>query len=199
VEKDAILKEIVDLIDLQENAIQQHPPEVAAVYTYGRGRAIEGQRDAVESEADNPLPITLDEFKLVQRYMLTSSFISAFYHLAGDKARRDQAAHSCSLLVSGLGLDSELVLRRYIDNERNMETRNEAGGYCATPIRLSGCAHSFRDHFSCIANGCHQWILMLRRTASRKAPARPPLSLHTAFKNPYLSDQFARRTSCIAR
>ena len=116
--KPEMLHQIADLVDLQESAIQQHPAEIVAVYTKGRDAFIEGQRVAKEAEWTRATPLTLDELSLMHRYMLSSSFISAWYHLAGDKANRDKATHSCCTLVASLGPTSEQVMHKYIEYEQ---------------------------------------------------------------------------------
>lgn len=116
--KHEMLQQIAELIDLQESAIQQHPAEIVAVYTKGRDAFIKGQHTAKETEWSRAMSLTLDELSLMHRYMLSSSFISAWYHLAGDKANRDKATHSCSTLVASLGPTSEQVMQKYIEYEQ---------------------------------------------------------------------------------
>lgn len=112
------LQQIAELLDLQENAIQQHPVKTATVYLKGRSAFIEGQGTATETEWAHFLSLSLDELSLMHRYMLSSSFISAWYHLSGDKNQRDKTAHSCSTLVASLGPDPEQVMLKYIERER---------------------------------------------------------------------------------
>ena len=133
--KHELLQQIAELIDLQENAIQQHPAEIASVYIKGRDAFIEGQRTAKETEWARTLSLTLGELSLMHRYMLSSSFISAWYHLAGDEANRDKAAHSCSILVASLGPASDEVMRKYIEYEQLWRRTMEHEG--VTPRRLS--------------------------------------------------------------
>jgi hypothetical protein len=51
--------------------------------------------------------------------MLSSSFISAWYHLRGDKDQRDTAAYSCCALRASLtGASDEQMMTRDIDMEQ---------------------------------------------------------------------------------
>ncbi|MBL7046710.1 MAG: hypothetical protein ISR95_03660 [Candidatus Marinimicrobia bacterium] len=117
-DKHKIMNEIEELIVLCEKAIDNHPAEDIDIYRKGRDAFIEGQLSVKESDRPTANPLTMDETSLIQRYMLASSFISAWYHLAGDKANRDKAANSCATLVSGAGPGSEIVLRKYIEYEQ---------------------------------------------------------------------------------
>ena len=100
-----MLDEIAEQVDLQERAMQKHPPPTAAVYR--------------EYRDDLTPSIITDTERLLHHYMLSSSFISAWYHLAGDKAQRDKAAYSCSDLVgAAVDLDPTQVMRRHIELEQ---------------------------------------------------------------------------------
>jgi len=123
-----ILKQIQELAYQQENAILQHTAEVVDVYIMGRDAFIEGQSDTDKNELFDCTPITFDELSLMHRYMLSSSFISAWYHLKGEKANRDKAANSCSFLVASLGPEPELVMQKYIEYEQLWrKTMNDVG------------------------------------------------------------------------
>lgn len=113
--KQEIIKEISDLIELQEKAINQHPVEVVAVYTKGRDSFLIGQSSVKETEGS----LTKSEIRKMHLYMLTSSFISACYHLAGDNSNRDKMAHSCSNLLSGLDQDPMLVMEKFLGYEQS--------------------------------------------------------------------------------
>jgi hypothetical protein len=98
-----ILVELQQLTAEQERAISSHPPETAAVYSRGRDAFLEGHTKVPEGEWSRSAGLSLDEFATLHRYMLSSSFISAWYHLHGHGGARDKAVHSCSLLVSSVG------------------------------------------------------------------------------------------------
>lgn len=112
------LGQISELIDLQEKAIHNHPPATYSVYCKGRDAFIQGQETAAETEWSRAMSLSLDELSFIHRYMLSSSFISAWYHLRGDKANRDKAAQSCSLLIGSLTSNPEQVMLRYIKYEQ---------------------------------------------------------------------------------
>ena len=134
--REDVLSQIAELLEEQEAAIAEHPPETGAVYAKGRSAFIEGQSDATDTEWSHSVGLSLEELSLIHRCMLSSSFISAWYHLAGDTTRRDQLASSCSLLVAGVGLDAEDVMRRYIQYEQLWRGAMRHEGL--TPRRIPG-------------------------------------------------------------
>jgi uncharacterized coiled-coil protein SlyX len=116
--KEEVLREISELIAMQESAIQRHPRKLGAVYENVRDVIKSGQHTIWESETGETLPLNDHEISQIQHYLTCSSFISAWYHLAGEKENRDKAAHSCATLISSLGPDPEEVMRKYIESEQ---------------------------------------------------------------------------------
>lgn len=51
------------------------------------------------------------------RSLVAMAFMSAWYQRHGDTGRRDKAAQSAALLVSGTGLDSESVFKTLLQYE----------------------------------------------------------------------------------
>ena len=138
VDKDDIVRRMLELADLQEHAIHQHPAKVAAVYVKCRDAFMESQRSAEGNEWSRSTFLAPDELLLMHRYMLSSSFISAWYHLRGDRSKRDQAAHSCCILMAGLGFDPELTLRTYIEHEQLWRLTMRHEGVAPRPVRGVG-------------------------------------------------------------
>lgn len=136
-----ILREVAQLLESQEDAIESHPRQTAEVYRKGRDAFISGQQNAVEEPWMQVINLSLGELSLLRRYMVASSFISAWYHLRGDHAQRDKAAHSCAILVAGLGEDSEQVMRRYLEYEqlwrRMIKTEGLVTSRWRTPSAIS--------------------------------------------------------------
>ena len=137
-DKQELLGQMAELVALQERAIQEHPVKTATAYEKGRDAFIEGQGATTDTEWSRSMALSLDELSLMHRYMLSSSFISAWYQLSGEKPKRDQAADSCSLLVSGLGLDPEQVMGRYIQYEQLWRRTMKHGGIA--PNRVASWA-----------------------------------------------------------
>ncbi len=133
VKKQDVLNEVAELFESHEEAIRHHPPATAEVYRKGRDAFVSGQHAAAEEPWMQVANLTLEELMLLRGYMLCSSFISAWYHLHGDKAQRDKAANSCVLIVAGLVEDPEQVMRRYLDYERLWRQAMKAEGI--TPSR----------------------------------------------------------------
>lgn len=136
-DKAGLLKEVAALLNSQEHGIQQHPPETGDVYRKGRDAFLSGQQTATEEPWMRAAGLTLSELALLRRYMLSCSFISAWYHVHGDKAQRDKAAHSCAILVSGFGEDPEEVMRRYIEYEKLWRQVMKAEGIAPPRIRTA--------------------------------------------------------------
>jgi hypothetical protein len=111
-----------------ERAIHAHPPAIVALYEEGLVAFVEGQDTQTEHPATSAEGITVDEFKLLQRYLLTMAFIAAWYHRHSNNAQRDKASHAAARLVSSIGLDSVGVFRAFLDYERSWrESMRRAG------------------------------------------------------------------------
>lgn len=124
--KNEIVKEIGELAKLNEKAIYTHPQELVAVYDGYKGLDL-------DEEVFKSLPkITYDS---VCKYMDTSAFISAWYHLKGNKEKRDKASHSCTRLVSSLGLDENKTFHTHIDNERYWRDAFKNSGVAPTSYK----------------------------------------------------------------
>lgn len=137
-DKDKIFKTIRELLDQQENAINTHPIEIYEIYKGGRDSFIIAQTLSDSNDKQSNMSFTQDEISLVNRYMLSSSFISAWYHINGEKEKRDKAAHSCSMIISNLGGDPEKVMKRYLDFERlwrdNFRKKKKGAASCLTSM-----------------------------------------------------------------
>lgn len=117
-DKKESMREIAELMAMQESAIDNHPPKLVSTYRSMRDTIIAGQHTSWESKSGSIVSLTDFEVSRISHYITCSSFISAWYHLAGEKPNRDKAAHSCTVLVSSLGPDDTEVLRKYIETER---------------------------------------------------------------------------------
>jgi hypothetical protein len=116
-DKKETLREISEIIAMQESAIQKHPRKLASVYENTRDVLKSGQHTSWDSESGETLPLSDHEISQIQKYITSSSFISAWYHLAGEKQNRDKVAHSCATLIAALGPDPQEVMRKYIETE----------------------------------------------------------------------------------
>jgi streptomycin 6-kinase len=85
-----------------ERAIHAHPPDTVGLYESALRAFVEGQDTLTEHPALSAKGLTVDEYKLLQRYLLAMAFVSAWYHRHSDKAQRDKAAHSAAQLRAAL-------------------------------------------------------------------------------------------------
>jgi hypothetical protein len=92
--------------------------------------------------------LSLDDFSNLNFYLFTTSFISAWYHLARDKAKRDQLAQSACLMIGGLGLDPTQAMGLYIRFELDWRRAFVANGLFF-PTRLRHVARAFRRFRFC--------------------------------------------------
>lgn len=85
-------------------AIRSHPAETVALFASGCDAFWRSAGDR-----DTPLPtnFTPQQKKLVLDYLLAMSFISAWFHLYGDRQRRDKAVHAAVTLVANRGWDTD--------------------------------------------------------------------------------------------
>lgn len=104
-------------LDEAEVAIRNHPQPTVALYEEGSAAFREGQDSVAAPEWLASTGLGLDDYKVLRSYLLAMAFIAAWYHLHGDRARRDQAAHSASLLVAGTGLPADSVFELFIQFE----------------------------------------------------------------------------------
>ena len=122
------LQQIAELTDQQEQAINEHPRAIALVFRNGVSAFIEGASTATDSDWSRSMSLSLDELSLMHRYMLASSFISAWYHLTGDKRKRDIMAQSCTVFVASLGPDPGQVMRKYVEYEQGWRMAMKSEG-----------------------------------------------------------------------
>jgi len=118
VDKREALREITEIVAMQEAAIQKHNDKLVSAYENTREVIKSGQHSSWDAENGEPLPLSDNEITQIQKYITSSSFISAWYHLAGEKQNRDKAAHSCATLIAALGPNPEEVMRKYIETEQ---------------------------------------------------------------------------------
>jgi uncharacterized protein (UPF0335 family) len=104
-----IIIKIKELLELNNKSISSHPKELIDVYQKFKG---------IVFDPNIVNKILSIDVKLLENYMDSCTFISAWYQLKGDKNRRNSMAHSCVQLISSLGLDSKKTMITYIDNEK---------------------------------------------------------------------------------
>lgn len=117
-DKREALREITEIVAMQEAAIQKHNAKLVSAYKNTREVIESGQHSSWDAEHGEPLPLSNVEISQINKYITSSSFISAWYHLAGEKQNRDKAAHSCATLIAALGPNPEEVMRKYIETEQ---------------------------------------------------------------------------------
>ena len=83
--KKEALREITEIIAMQESAIQKHPKKLVSAYENTRDVLKSGQHTSWDSESGETLPLNDLEISQIQKYITSSSFISAWYHLVGEK------------------------------------------------------------------------------------------------------------------
>jgi hypothetical protein len=103
--RDEVLSLIRNGLADAENAIRSYPETTAGVYT-GHVETFARPDYTWARQPEGGVPeLSDDEVRLIDRYMLAMSSMSAWYHLHGDKVRRVKAAQSAATLVTGTGLD----------------------------------------------------------------------------------------------
>lgn len=125
--KSETLSEIKDITRDQEGSIESHGEDVAGVFK-GRKHVID--EAVIEWKLDKKQLVepSENELSLLRAYLCASSFISAWYHLAGLKSQRNKAANSCVLLISSLGFNDDSVLFSYINAERAWRRELKSSG-----------------------------------------------------------------------
>ncbi|HET7550446.1 MAG TPA: hypothetical protein VFK04_04100 [Gemmatimonadaceae bacterium] len=135
------LVRIRDGLNDAEHAIRQHPAATLAVYE--SNLAMLGRASFEWATADVP-SLRMEDAAMIDRYMLAMAFISAWYHLHGDKPRRDTAAQSAAILVSAVGLEGVFVFKALLYYEREWRKLlrgagigSKAGAGCAAVVLLA--------------------------------------------------------------
>jgi len=114
-----ILKEILEIFSMNEKAIQTHPVKTSSLYNSLKSVIRSGQhKDWENYYEDKKLLLEPIDIKTINDYIVSSSFISAWYHLNGDKGQRDKATRSCVELISSLGITANPILLKYIETEK---------------------------------------------------------------------------------
>jgi hypothetical protein len=129
--KKAVLAEIKAGLAGAQQAIRNHPPETVATYQEGLRAFLEGQEGADPTDAAaaaTAVGLGVEDLKMVRLYLVTMAFMAAWYHLHGDKSRRDAAAHSAATLVGGTGIDPENAFKEFLNHERLWRSALEAHG-----------------------------------------------------------------------
>lgn len=138
-ERAEILKEISELASILNGSIEQRGGKNKIVYDKYVSDFLNSQlnsQDLLDWTKD--LAVSETELNNILEYMTSSSFISAWYHLSGNTAKRDKAAQSCSALISGLGKDPKLVMLRYLEFERFWRRALKDEGIAPKNLRLLG-------------------------------------------------------------
>lgn len=118
-ERNEIIKEIIELASDFKNSIYQRGGEISKIYQNYADQLFASQMNSVQfNEWAETTSLSVENLGKVLEYMSSSTFVSAWYHLSGNKKKRDKAAYSCSSLISALGIDPEKVMLKYIELER---------------------------------------------------------------------------------
>ncbi len=138
-EKAEKLKEISELASFLNDSIEQRGGQNKIVYNKNVSDFLNSQLNSRDfKEWSQDLSVSETELNYVLEYMASLSFISAWYHLTGDKAKRDKAAHSCSTVISSLGKDPEKVMMKYLEFERFWRQVMKDEGVAPRNLRLLG-------------------------------------------------------------
>jgi len=117
-EQEFLRIQIQELINKQETAILSHPEELSALYFDARSARISELGEMTNwPQGFNP-GVALEDFKLLLKLELCSSFISAWYHLVGDVEKRNVLTNNFCIIATGLRIDVEFALPRYVESEQ---------------------------------------------------------------------------------
>ena len=118
-----------------EAAIRQHPDTTVSVY---ESNLVLFGRQSFEWASSAVPGLTVEDARVIDRYMLAMSFMSAWYHLHGDKAGRDIAAQSAATLVSAVGFEATFAFKAMLHYEGEWRRVLSAAGIRS--VRRAGCA-----------------------------------------------------------
>lgn len=117
--KEEILRELNQLVATQKYVIYQHPKNTILLYEKLEPLLLSGSNKSWEyAYIKNELFLTEQEIILINKYIITSSFMSAWYDLFEDYEKRDKVSDSCLKTLSFLGLDFNEVFSVYYLQEK---------------------------------------------------------------------------------
>ncbi len=101
-----------------EDAIRAHPPETFRIYEMALQAYEGGLAQAPEPEGLELLGLTWDESKTISRYLFCMAFISAWYHVHGDREHRDKTARSVAAMMALTPRSAESSFKELLEYER---------------------------------------------------------------------------------
>ena len=117
-----------------EDAIRSHPPATVALYESVLREFAAGESPENDASLALKFGVPQSDMLLSRRYLRAMAFMSAWYHLHGDKSRRDMAAQSAATLATGLGFSAETSFQTLLAFEQVWRSRLGAGG-----VAKGGC------------------------------------------------------------
>ncbi len=110
---------LIELADGYEKAIYSHPRKTISLFERMSQEIITNiniiivpNEDGIMTQED------LLHIGYLNYYITVSSFISAWYHLAGETKNRDKATNVAMSILTSLGLPYEEVLKEYLITEK---------------------------------------------------------------------------------
>jgi hypothetical protein len=111
-----------------EAAIRTHPRKTVKLFESGFHAPLGEQPPAGLIAHLDHIGLSRSERKLVYEYLNSMAFMSAWYHLAGDKTRRDKAAHSAATLAAGAGFGDDFAFKVLFQFEQIWRTTMQQHG-----------------------------------------------------------------------
>ena len=127
--------EIRTLVEMQERMIRERDTAAWACYV--------ARRDAAIASADRTEDASIDDRRLMNNYLASSSFIGSFYHIEGNVKDRDKLAESCALLCSGMGYDMEEVHHKHLQITQVMAQEIQNSSFSPKAKQSAGCVLLF--------------------------------------------------------
>lgn len=117
--KEEIIREMNQVVAMQKYAIYKHSKKIFLLHEELEPLLLLGSNKSWEhAYIKETLTLTEEEILLINKYILNSSFMSAWYDLVEDYEKRDKASDSCLKILHFLGLDYKEVFSNYYINEK---------------------------------------------------------------------------------
>lgn len=117
--KEEIIREMNQVVAMQKYAIYKHSKKIFLLHEELEPLLLLGSNKSWEhAYTKETLTLTEEEILLINKYILNSSFMSAWYDLARDYEKRDKSGDSCLKILHFLGLDYKEVFSNYYINEK---------------------------------------------------------------------------------
>lgn len=139
--KDAVMaadvqkSEIIQCVEAQlaevEDAIRSHPAPLQDLYNQTKQAFCDEQASIRVPDGLAQRGMSSEQFKLVQRYLFTTAFMTAWFHLRRRIRQRDAVAQAACILAHGIGVNAVDAMKQLLTYEMAWRVSMKKAGLAA--------------------------------------------------------------------